>query len=222
VAGINIYVCSGPTKRLSQPTKELSQKILDRVEENERQWVCSAHDFLDLGSRSVVQKALARLAKENKLRRIVHGLYDKPTFSTLLGKIVSPYPEEVMKAISRKTGHRFYMIGAKAANLMGLCNQVPARVAYITDWSSRTLNIGGFTIELYHASPFEIEEAGKPHGIVFQALRNIGKEYVTPAKIAHLQRILPREVKEEIGTQMPLPTDWLYPVLQKIIQEEKP
>ena len=199
----------------------LTEQILHKIQAQRAHWVCSPHDFLDLGSRAAVQKALARLVKENKLRRVRHGLYDLPVFSTFLNRVGCSHTEEIVKAIGRKTGHQFYMIGAKAANLMGLCNQVPARTVYITNGYSRSFTMGKQTITLRHAPPHEIQEAGKTHGIVFQALRNIDKDHVTPEMIQHLQEILPREVKDSINTEMPSASDWLYPVLQEIIQQEK-
>ena len=55
----------------------IADKILNRVRGHGRgQWVCTPKDFIDLGSRDAVDKALSRLVKQNTLRRIGRGLYD--------------------------------------------------------------------------------------------------------------------------------------------------
>ena len=57
----------------------LADRILDRVSARPKgRWVWTPRDFLDLGSRAAVDQALSRLAREGRLRRIGHGLYDMP------------------------------------------------------------------------------------------------------------------------------------------------
>lgn len=47
-------------------------------------------DFLDLGSRDAVDKALQRLVAADELRRIDRGLYDTPRYNPLTGKASVP------------------------------------------------------------------------------------------------------------------------------------
>src|SRR3546814_8639950 len=61
---------------MEKPASGLKAAILDRTEVPGSVWTPS--DFLDLGSREAVDKALQRLAKSDELRRIDRGLYDRP------------------------------------------------------------------------------------------------------------------------------------------------
>ncbi|MCY4052533.1 MAG: DUF6088 family protein, partial [Hyphomicrobiales bacterium] len=64
----------------------VADKILRRVRSKGRgKWVCTPKDFLDLGNRSSVDKALSRLVKNGDLRRVGRGFYDMPRFSKILG-----------------------------------------------------------------------------------------------------------------------------------------
>ena len=55
----------------------IADKIMKRIRARGRgKWVCTARDFLDLGSHAVVDQALSRLTKTGNLRRVGRGLYD--------------------------------------------------------------------------------------------------------------------------------------------------
>lgn len=60
------------------PNLDLKARILDRVDRDPGA-VWTPVDFLDLGARAAVDKALQRLAKDGALRRVDRGLYDKPS-----------------------------------------------------------------------------------------------------------------------------------------------
>ena len=64
--------------------------------------------------------------------------------------------------------------GHIAANQLGLTNAVPAKVIYVTDGHSRTLEIDGRTVRLRHACPSVMQWAGRPSEPVVQALRWLG------------------------------------------------
>ena len=60
----------------------LADRIMRRVRGHGRgKWVCTPKDFLDLGSRAAVDRALGRLARSGRLRRVARGLYDLPRYT---------------------------------------------------------------------------------------------------------------------------------------------
>ena len=52
--------------------------MLAQIKMRDQGWVFSASDFLDLGSRPAVDKALSRMAAATTIRRVARGLYDVP------------------------------------------------------------------------------------------------------------------------------------------------
>ena len=61
----------------------IDRKILSRFYGNGRGHVSTQNDFIDLGSRSHIDNALSRLAKNGKLKRIARGLYEYPKVEDL-------------------------------------------------------------------------------------------------------------------------------------------
>lgn len=72
-------------------------------------WVPS--DFTVLGSRGAVDQALHRLTRAELIRRITHGLYDKPSFNSLTGKPINPDPRAVIDALARRDSARMMVDG---------------------------------------------------------------------------------------------------------------
>jgi hypothetical protein len=87
--------------------------ILDRVSPRGTGPVWSPIDFLDLGPRAAVDKALQRLVAERALRRVCRGLYDKPSVSSLTGKPNAPASSAVVDAIARRDQIRCVVDGLR-------------------------------------------------------------------------------------------------------------
>lgn len=178
----------------------IASKIMRRVSERENGgWVCTPKDFLDLGSRYAVDQSLSRLVKAGQLRRLGHGLYAAFRFSDVLNGPAPASLESIIAALTRRDGARIMTDGMVAANLLGLTNAVPAKVIYLTDGHSRTLDIDGRTICFRHAGPNTMKWAGKPAAPVVQALRWLGpRNTVEGGAALTLNRILPNEVKQDL------------------------
>jgi hypothetical protein len=124
--------------------------------------------FADLGARAAIDKALQRLVARGELRRLSRGLYDKPRQDPLLGTLW-PTVDAVVSALSGKDRLRLQPTGAYAANLLGLSDQVPARVEFLTDGTSRTVKAGPMQIVLKRTTPRQMAAAGRTSGLVIQA-----------------------------------------------------
>jgi len=94
--------------------------------------VFTPRNFLAFGTRRAVDRALARLTQDKTIRRLAQGLYDYPRVHKKLG-ILAPNPDDVTAVLAAKTGSRVQISGARAANLLGLTDQVPAQLVYLTD-----------------------------------------------------------------------------------------
>ena len=94
-----------------------------------------------------MDKALSRLTARGVIRRLARGLYEYPREHPELGTL-SPDLEKVAKALAGKHRIRLQPAGAYAANLLGLSEQVPAKIVFLTDGPSRTVKIGRQEIHL--------------------------------------------------------------------------
>jgi hypothetical protein len=75
------------------------------------------------------------------------------------------------------------------------------------------------TIQLRRTTPRNMAAAGKPIGLVIQALRYLGKDHITPERIAHLKRTLPVENRSSFIKDLKLAPAWMHPTLRELAKE---
>ena len=200
----------------------IADKIMQRVSVHDSgRWVCTPKDFLDLGSREAVDQALSRLVKAGRLRRVGHGLYDRPRISNVLNRPVPVDLDAAITALARRDGVRIMPDGLVAANQLGLTNAVPAKASYVTDGYSRTLKIGGRTVRFRHAGPSVMRWAGRPAAPVVQALRWLGPRVAADGEIVSaLSCHLPDDVKLDLlHNSRDLP-GWALPLARSIASDQ--
>jgi hypothetical protein len=149
---------------------DLKQAILDRIRRDGSAQVWTPNDFLGLGTRSAVDKALQRMALSGELRRIDRGLYDLPRVNALTGKPSSPDYTAIINAVARREKARFLPDGITAANQLGLTNAVPAKVTVHTDARLRPIRIDRLIIDFKLTAPSRLYWAGRPAMRIVQAL----------------------------------------------------
>ncbi len=128
------------------------------------------YDFLDGGSRAAVDKSLQRLVAVGSLRRIGHGLYDRPGVNSLTKQALAPDYRQVLTALARRDQARMLVDGLTAANDLGLTTAVPARIIVHTDIRRRSIPLGNLTLEFRLTAPSKLYWAGRPAMRVVQAL----------------------------------------------------
>ncbi|WP_379085522.1 DUF6088 family protein [Pedobacter sp. UC225_65] len=116
-------------------------------------------DFRNKGNKDAVKQALSRLAKEGILKRLGHGIYVLPTKHPRFGEIL-PSAEEVAEAIAKKEQVRIQPAGAYALHKLGLSMQVPTKLVYLTDGTSREIKIGKTTIKFKATTPKKLSLKG--------------------------------------------------------------
>ncbi len=198
--------------------KTIDSRLKSRIYGNGRGTAFTQNDFLDIGGRDAVDKALSRLAAKGTIRRLARGLYEYPREHPELG-MLSPDIEKVAKALAGKDRIRLQPAGAYATNLLGLSEQVPARVVFLTDGASRKVKIGRQEIQLRRTTPRNMAAAGRLSGLLMQALRHLGKEHITPARVEHLKRTLPPKERQELLKDLRLAPAWMHPLFRELAGE---
>ncbi|HWU13104.1 MAG TPA: DUF6088 family protein [Caulobacter sp.] len=127
-------------------------------------------DFLDLGGRDAVDKALQRRAAQGRLRRIDRGLYDRPHLNSLTGQPNAPDPTSVIDAVARRDQLRLLVDGMTAANDLGFTNAVPAKIVVHTEGRLKPIRLGKMEILFRTTTPSKLLWAGRPAMRLVQAL----------------------------------------------------
>jgi len=200
-------------------SKSIDAKILAAIHRRGRGSVFVPADFLDIGSRDAVDVVLHRLTRKGTVRRLARGVYDFPKQHPVLGPL-QPSAEEVAQALAGRDHTRVQPAGAYAANALGLSEQVPAKAVFLTDGPSRTVKIGASTIQLRRTTARNMAAAGRLSGLLIQALRELGKEHVTPERRQHLKRTLPADQRRELLKDLRLAPAWMHPVFRELAEDD--
>ena len=195
--------------------KNTVSTIQRRIHAHGRGWVFTPADFIGLGTRDAVDKTLSRLAQTRLIRRLAQGIYDYPRVHNRLG-ILAPDPDKVAAAMAAKTGSRVQISGARAANLLGLSDQVPAQLVYLTDGRSRRVTFAGQSIQLKRAAPSKFPGVGTTAGLAIQAIRALGPTADKDFVIRQLDRSLTAADKQQLAKLSKDAPEWSRDIITQV------
>ncbi|SFI26480.1 DUF6088 family protein [Planctomicrobium piriforme] len=206
-------------KKTEKSPQSIDSLVFATIRSHGRGSVFVPADFLDIGSRRAVDVTLHRLAKQGVIRRLARGVYDFPKEHKVLGPL-TPSAEVVARALAGRDRTRIQPAGAYAANALGLSEQVPAKVVFLTDGPTRTVKVGPITIQLRRTTPKNMEAAGRLSGLLIQAFRELGQEHVTQQRIDHLKRTIPAAQRRELLKDLRLAPAWMHPIFRELAEEK--
>jgi len=183
-----------------------------------RGWVFTPRDLATIGTPQSVGVALTRLSRKGVIRQLARGLYDYPVDHPTLGRVV-PSAEAVAKALVRRDAVRLQPAGAYAANVLGLSEQVPTRIVFLTDGPTRRVKLGRREIILKRTTPRNVATAGRKSGTIIQALRHVGQRQVDERAIAVLQRQLTNADRAQLLKDQKFAPAWVADILRRLASE---
>ncbi|MDO8747798.1 MAG: DUF6088 family protein [Candidatus Omnitrophota bacterium] len=196
-------------------TQSIYNKVVSMIYGMKRGWVFTTTNFLDLGSRTAVAKTLERLADSGTIRRLARGLYDYPEKHPVLGELPANY-ERIAQALAGRDSLKIQPSGAYAANLLGLTEQVPARIVFLTDGSNRKVQVKNQQIILKRTTPKNMATAGNVSGLVIQALRYLGKDHVDAKTVGILNKRLTGDDKRQLMRDLRYAPAWIGSIFRQL------
>jgi len=200
---------------MGKHAQSIDTKIFDRIKRNASGRVFSARDFLDLGSRPAIDQTLSRHCRAGRLRKVARGLYDLPRIDPQLGQL-SPNFDAIAEALKGRDAIRLQPTGAHAANMLGLSDQVPVKIVYLTDGPSRRVMVGRLDIVLKHTTTRNMATAGRKSGTIIQALRHIGPRNVNDKTLAILKRQLTRQDRAQLLKDLRHAPGWVADIMRQL------
>ena len=193
-------------------------------------YVWTPSDFLDLGGRDAIDKALQRSVAKGDLRRIDRGLYDKPSFNRLTRTDSAPNPAAVIDAIARRDQIRVLVDGMTAANDLGFTNAVPARIVVHADARLRPIRLGAMDITFRPTAASKLFWAGRPAMRLVQALHWLRDTWgrdddASSADLGRIKRLLNDAttgamLRADIASGFTALPAWMQAVLRPFLIEE--
>ena len=175
-------------------------------------------DFAAYGNGKTCNKALERLAKQEKIMRVGRGIYTIPRKSAFFGR-VPPAIEDIAQGIARRDKARIIPTGLFAENLLGLSTQVPMKIVYLTDGTPRKLTIDETPLIFKKTSPKNLAAWGKISGLAIQALKSIRKERVSDDDIEKVINILKKENPKYVANDIKLAPEWIREIMRKALTD---
>jgi hypothetical protein len=203
---------------MSNKLQSIDKSILRTLRSQRSAAVISPRHFDKLGSPTAVRQALSRLAKAGKVRRVRRGLYDLPRTHPVMGQPV-PDTMAAVRTLMEGSHAQWQASGAYAANLLGLSEQVPAKIVILTNGVPRRVSLGKVTLIFRRAAPRNLLGAGDPVGLVIQALRFIGKNAVSSEIVQRLRKQLDKDTKADLKSLTPKLPAWMHTIAEQITKK---
>jgi hypothetical protein len=202
---------------MAKHAQSIDNKVLRRILSGRDCRVFTANGFLDLGSRDAVDTALSRHARAGRIRKLARGFYDVPKYDPKIGPL-SPSVEEIAEALRGRDAVRLQPSGAYAANMLGLSEQVPTRVVFLTDGSPRRVRIGKLEIVLKRTTPRNMATAGRISGLVIQALRHLGRTHVDDHALRVLRGRLSPGDRQQLVKDVRFAPAWIARIMRQLAE----
>jgi len=196
-------------------TQTTDKKVLDRIHGHGWGWVFTPAHFQSLGTRNAIASALKRLKANGTIRQLTRGLYDYPSTDPVLGTL-SPSAERIARALVVRDALRLQPSGDYAANILGLSEQIPSKIVFLTDGPARKVRIGKREIILQHTTPRNMATAGRKSGTIIQGLRYLGKDRVDQRVIDILSRRISEEEKASIRKDLTHAPGWIADLIRPL------
>lgn len=185
-----------------------------------RGWAFSSTDLIKDFDRQQIDNVLSDLTKDKKIRRVTRGIYDYPKYSELLQKNLSPDIEQVARAIGRKFNWRIEVSGDSALNILNLSTQIQAKYIYLSDGPNKSYKLfNDVEIEFKKASLKDIGFKYKESSLIVQALKSLGKEYITDEIIKKIREQIEPKMYQKILKDTQSTTVWIYEIIKQICKD---
>ena len=196
--------------------KTIMAQIKKHISHMEPGAVFTTRDFQDIADSSAIRQSLKRLTENGTIRRIAHGVYDKPVFSPFLNEYEAADIYQTAQVFARINNWTIAPSGNIALNMLGLSTQVSSSWSFVSDGPYKKYRIGFNTLEFKHRANREITSMSEKTILIIQALKALGKERITDTHLAKIQKQLKNNEKKKLLLESRNASAWIVEAIKKI------
>lgn len=198
--------------------QSIVKSVKNRIFGHGRGWVFSAYNFSDLGSDTGVRTALSRLQEEKIIRRVAQGIYDYPKTHEVLG-LLSPSIDEIARVYGEKNGAKIQASGAYAANVLGLSEQVPGKVVFLTDGPTGKVKIKNLIVSFKKTTVRNMSAAGSREALAIQAMKFMGQDHIDEPMLRKIKKHLQQSTRKEFDKNIQYAPRWIRVFLIELMKD---
>ena len=194
-------------------------KILTSIKKRGRGTVFFADEYAHYANPKRVQKAMEQLVEKGLVVRVARGLYCYPKKDKVWNSgFLPPSYDDIASAIAKKEHAKIVPTGIHALNRLGLSEQIPMRLVYLTSGRSRALQLtDGQTLQFIHTPLKNLAFHNRTAMLVAFALKEIGKDNITEEQKEHILLMLKQEDPESLKRDLSLMPDWIQMIIQQAL-----
>ena len=192
--------------------------VLEKIRKMERGSIFFIDDFIELGSPGSVRLSLMELKKQGLILRPARGIYCYPKIRDEYSGFVVPSAETIAEALAKKERVRIVPYGDNAAFKLGLSGLRVSNLKYLTDGSSRVINLSsGQKIFFNHTSEVKIFDfCNETMQMISAAIRVLTEEYLDAEKKRIIHKHLRTVPEEEFRKDITIPPAWVGEIIMDI------
>ena len=147
------------------------------------------------------------------------GIYDYPRIHKSLG-LLSPSVDAIAKAFAEKNAAQIQASGAYAANLIGLSEQVPGKIVFLTDGPTGKVKVGKLEISFKKTTVKNMYAAGSKEALVIQAFKFMKQRYIDQTMLKTTRKFLKGTDRNKFEKNLKYAPVWIRGLLFELVENE--
>jgi len=183
--------------------ESISSQIENKIKRSRPGQIILPSDFKDLGTSTAIRKTLSRLVDQKVLVRMGQGVYVIPIHDKLFGEVL-PSMEEIAASLAEKEHVKIMPTGQYALNKIGLSNQVPMKMVFLTNGTKKNITIGKSSIVFQPTTTKKLAMVGSISSLLFLGLEELDLNRLKESELEKIIALLKKEDQNNLKHDLKL------------------
>jgi hypothetical protein len=183
--------------------ESISSQIENKIKRSRPGQIILPSDFKDLGTSTAIRKTLSRLVDQKVLVRMGQGVYVIPIHDKLFGEVL-PSMEEIAASLAEKEHVKIMPTGQYALNKIGLSNQVPMKMVFLTNGTKKNITIGKSSILFQPTTTKKLAMVGSISSLLFLGLEELDLNRLKESELEKIIALLKKEDQNNLKHDLKL------------------